>query len=182
MARRTGPGQEPPRRQAVPAARDRLPAVSAAGTLRPARRRDPQDGLTAHSSLNLNLLSCRRRPRPDGTGSLWSPSWSTRRGGSPRVRTRGRSDGGGRSPGSCSSCSNARSAEVASSKVTWRPHPGTRPPIRWRRSPAVRAGAAGPGGRQVVPAARRMLGRPPVTIVLPESETARVDLVLGRRG
>jgi Transposase IS116/IS110/IS902 family len=34
-------GQEPPRRQAVPATRHRPPAVPAAGTLRPTRRRNP---------------------------------------------------------------------------------------------------------------------------------------------
>src|SRR4029453_10930014 len=45
-------GQEPARRQTLPAARHRPPAVPAAGTLRPPRRRDPPGGLTTHSSLS----------------------------------------------------------------------------------------------------------------------------------
>jgi transposase len=57
------PGQEPPRRQAVPATRHRPPAVPAARTLRPTGRRNPPGSLTRPSSLTLGPMSHRRQSR-----------------------------------------------------------------------------------------------------------------------
>jgi hypothetical protein len=45
----------------VPATGHRPPAVPAAGTLRPARRRDSPGDLTAHSSLRLSSVKSAQR-------------------------------------------------------------------------------------------------------------------------
>jgi hypothetical protein len=69
------PGQEPPRRQAVPTARHRPAAVPAARTLRPTRRRNPPGSLTAHSSLTLVRAGRGpRRCRRVADRACWRPA------------------------------------------------------------------------------------------------------------